>query len=229
MIFRDKDGLLVNSTKDGGDSSVRIALMLLTGMGDPKGFYLYYDKGWCVRHPFQAPWNNRYNYSRDQLICFIAGLNNLCMREAIKDILLATLKRGCFAQNFQRDRVGTWKYPWPHYFTNDRGVQEFSWFDFADPLLPNTIGALIIGARFWPLYWFLPVAYVFHILSVLGSSYHDEQNQIIAEMSFYGKLSFSLYSVVNPDWKKFNHEYWYDRNEGEYADAIEKYVEDKLK
>lgn len=229
MVFTDADGFPINSTKDGMDSSMRMGIMILTGMNYacvPRAYEI--SPGLLTRHPKHFPSNNPYNFTRDQLLPLIAGFNYLGNNRIIGRVLFKTLKRGCFAQNFERDIPGTRKYPWPHYFTNDRGVQEFSWGDFADPIFPSAIGAMILGSKAWSFYWMLPVCYLFHILSILGSISHGEVNQIISECSFYGKWSFKLFAKVNPDWKKRNHEYWYNRNEGEYADSIEKYVEGKL-
>jgi hypothetical protein len=228
VIFKDDYGFPVCSTLDAGDSSMRAGMIMLTGM--PKTFPCYaYEiaPGNLTRHPKQFPWNNPRNFTRDQMLPLIAGLNAKGQWQIIERVMFATIKRFGFAQNFDRDKPGTAKYPWPHWFTNDRNVLEFSAFDFADPLLPNVWGCLIIGARATYLYWLLPICYLFHIISILSSKSHDEQNQIIAEMSFYGRLSFRLYMKLNTNWKKQNHEYWYNRNEGEYADKIEEYVEGK--
>ena len=134
-----------------------------------------------------------------------------------------------FAQNFQRDKPGTWKKPWPSYFINDRGQNDFAYFDFADPLLPNDWWCFIRGGHVFWLYPLYPICLVFMVIAIFGSRSHQEQNQIICELSFYPDWLFIFYLKYG-GWKsnRNNYEYWSSRGEIEYSDAISEYVKDRL-
>lgn len=217
MIKLDANGLPVDGTGDGGDSAVRAGILKFTGFM-PNLITERYHKGegLLVRHPTQRPWNNPGNFSRDQLMCLIPALSP----DTVKKVLWSRIKAFCFAQNFERDAVGTTKYPYPHVVDGEK-----RWFDYADPLLPNHIGAMVLRAKEWRLYWMLPVAYLLHVLFLVlhAKGKHYEENQTIAECTVYGTLG--LYKKLKPHWKDVSAEYWGKRGEKEYHDMLVKWVE----
>lgn len=85
MVVRDNNNIIVQHYQndplygenggDGGDSSRSTGIMALFGSRIDQEVIDYHctDKGF-VRHPKQAPWNDTSNFSRDQLLCLIAGL-----------------------------------------------------------------------------------------------------------------------------------------------------------
>jgi hypothetical protein len=210
VLFKDIALLPVDETGDGGDSAVRAGILMLTTDQVPKIPYVGLD-GLMVRHPIQVPWNNPYNCTRDQLLPLLAGLHQTGNVQACKRLFYSHLKRGFFCQNFERDFAGSTKYPWPHKVDG-----KWRAFDFADPLLPNHIGCLIIAGRIRWAYWFLPIAYLFHFVMLWGHavSKHNEENQQIAECSIYKTLR--AYVFVKPQWSDISYKYWADRREYEY-------------
>ena len=221
MVYQDKDNYPVNSTLDGGDSSVRMGLILLTHIDVKLPNISAYEKkwGWLTRHPTQFPWNNELNYTPDQLKCFIAGLNAKGMHDVIRRIFVMQCLRSIFAQDFQQDVPGSWKRPYPHTYPN--GVRMN--FDFATPMLPNTFWCYILGGRLYPLYILYPICFLFTLISMYGARSHTEKNQMISELSFHPKWVSNLYKKIDPSWVECNRSYWDSRGEGEYADAIYNY------
>lgn len=223
MIYLDDKGYPVDQTKDGGDSAVRHGILSLCGVATKSNEAYEYGEntGMIVRHPNQVPWNNPKNFSRDQLMVFVGGLKASQSPRIAPQVFYAHLKRFFFAQNFERDHVGTTKYPWPHKVDG-----KWRLFDFADPLLPNHIGAIILSGRVRWTYPFLLLAYPWHLFSLLFHSLgsHHEENQMIAECYIYGTLK--VYKRIHKKWKEVSEEYWKKRNEIEYHDMLVKLVED---
>jgi hypothetical protein len=148
----------------------------------------------------------------------VAGLHAILAVRPARRILWATIKRLGFAQNIERDYPGTTKYPWPHeYYDRTEGNKYYSkWFDAPDILTPNIIGMMILASRARWLYWFLPLAYAWHWLAMLGSKYskHYEENQMLAECFVYGTLA--RYARIKPRWERVSLKYWAERKEVEY-------------
>jgi hypothetical protein len=225
MIYIDESYLPVDQTMDGGDSTVRGGIMMMCnyrnelGLGMlawfPKPF-----KGWFTRHCFKAPWDNPKNFSRDQMLPYIAGLHRIDEHIWVKMFFYERLKQFFFAQNFERDYPGTTKYPWPHKVDG-----KWRLFDFADPLLPNHIGAIILAGKIKWAYPFLLLAYPWHLLGLIihRFSKHHEENQAISESYIYGTLP--IYRRIHPRWKEVSKAYWQRRNEIEYHDMLVKLVE----
>jgi len=224
MIYFDDYGYPVDQTGDGGDSAVRASILVLCkAKYDVK--ILNYNQaafgmpGHFVRHPMQIPWNNPRNFSRDQTMMIIAAFHSLGQYEALRHFFRESWKRLFFCQNFDRDHVGTNKYPFPH-------VVDGKWrlFDFADIMLPNHIGSVILAGKIKSAYWFLPVSYLFHllflILHALGN--HHEENQAIAECYLHNTLW--LYKKIKPSWKETSVAYWGKRKELEYHIMLEEFV-----
>lgn len=215
MIFRDHEGFVVDSNQDGGDSANRAGLLALFGKRENLQAYEV-RPGILVRHPGQEPWTNPRNFSRDQLLPYTAGAWKLGHWKLNQRIFWRHLKRGFFAQNFERDARGTRKRPWPSVFTNDKGEKEFRIFDFADPLGPSDIWHLILCAQLRWLYWFALVgvpALVFAILSHGLLNHSDDEGQIVAKAIVGGPFFKALYKLTNRNWKESLRRYWIDRRQ----------------
>ena len=252
MIYIDKLSYPVEQGGDGGDSSMRLGMLLLCKypvMCNVNNYEI--EPGYLRRYPYagqacelpglgkvqvtdQDRWNNKWNFSRDQLIALIAGLNSIGRHDIIRRVFYKHMFRLFLCQNFQHARVGTWKYPWPHktgWLHKDpmtgEAKEEIVAFSMADILLPQQIWCLIKGAKFYPLYPFYFIALPFYVLDLLIHTYvtkHYEENQFIAQSSFYGKWALRLYRKLKKNWHIVNRQYWFSRNEVEYADMLEKYV-----
>lgn len=225
MIYLDDDKFPVDSTLDGGDSSMRMGMLLLCGQTTACNVRLYeheLDSGILRRHPSQDPWSNPWNFTRDQLVPITAGLHRLGMESFCQRIFYAHAKRFFFCQNFERDYAGSKKFPWPHTFINDRGEPETRKFDFADVLMPDHIWHLILCARLWYLYPFAIIGIPWFILSLYfhSISSHKEHNQIICQAKVNGKWAVKMFKFLVKDWRVDLWEYWADRNEREYAKLI---------
>jgi len=127
----DKYGLIVDMTGDGGDSCNFTCTAIALGWEPPlNAVTLFWNNGAPVRHPFQSPWDNPKNFTRDQAIPLMWALAPHRIQEFLS-------RNPWFFPNFERDYPGTAKKPWPHKFINDRGEPEFRWFDYADPMTPD--------------------------------------------------------------------------------------------
>jgi len=127
----DQYGLIVDQTGDGGDSCNFTCTAIALGWEPPiNAISLFWNKGFPVRHPFDTPWNNPRNFTRDQAIPLMWVLPPHKIQSFLD-------RNPWFFPNFERDYMGTAKKPWPHRFINDRGEPEFRWFDYADPMTPD--------------------------------------------------------------------------------------------
>lgn len=250
MIYKDVNGFPVEQSYDGGDSAVRAGITAVCNPNTTIDLEQYHThSGNMVRHPTQIPWNNPKNFTRDQLICIVAGLYAQGKHELIKKILYSRMKSYFFAQNTERDHVGSTKMKRPHVFYKDSNPNahtepmlfdwsDFKWkidlthfdlmneiehkmFDSADPLLPNHIWFLIKAAKAYWLYPFFLVGIPIHLVSLYihSKTDHFEENQAICESYVCGTLS--LFKRWNTKWKQINSKYWSDRNEIEYQDMLE--------
>ena len=234
MIYLDDCALPVDKTGDGGDSSMRAGMITMTreksslplnkmifGLSN----YEIGDTGLLIRHPHDFPWNSYKNFTRDQMLPLLAGMKSQGLNEMAARVFKARKKAWFFAQNTERDYPGTTKFPWPHTFINDKGVEEKRSFDFADPLMPNHIGAMILVGKVKWAYWFLPFAYLFHFLHlyVHSCTQGTEENQTIAECYIFGTLK--TYKKLKKDWKNSSYVYWSKRNEVEYHEALSKLID----
>lgn len=220
-------------TNDGGDSTVRVGILLICGKATPEilsCIHQYEIKpGIFTRHPSQTPWCNPNNWSRDQMLPFVAGLSAIGEIMPIRRFFWKCARRFFFMQNFERDHAGSKKYPWPHFFTDEFGHKNFHWFDFADPLLPQHIWHIIVAGRMWWFYWFAPLGYLFLLIDLIVhsvSSFVWEENQMIAMCFVQGRLWLRLYNQLCPRWHSRNRKYWQDRHQPEYAEMLEGVVWD---
>lgn len=214
MDYRDQDGFLVDSTYDGGDSTHFAGLSMLFGGNEKQYFYETNASGVLVRHPPSQPWDNPKNVTIDQIAPFVAGCSVSRFYKLPRRVFWASLRRGFFAQNFERDWPGSTKYPWPHSFHKDSDPNkelEFKWFDFADPMGPADIWHLILCARLYPLYWFGLIGYPALFLTVLlhcKFNKSDDEGQIIAKVVIGGKFFVRMYKKLKPDWKLALWRFW---------------------
>lgn len=221
MIYLDDDHIPVDHTGDGGDSANRLGLMVAFGIYpfeiskiDPITIFDLFEisrSGILMRHPFQVPWCNWKNFSRDQLIPFVAGLNKAGKIEAARRIFWSHAKRLFFCQNIERDVAGSTKHPYPHEYVDDKGVRVKKLFDYRDPLLPHDISHLIRCARIWWLYWFLPVGYLFLIIAIWFHCKYDtsdDEGQILCEALIAGPWAVKLYLKWKPEFMKSLDKYW---------------------
>jgi len=229
MIFKDSHGFPVERNGDGGDSTVRAGILMLTNQhlyGIDISAYEVKD-GHFTRHPIQVPWNNPKNFSRDQTLPFIAGLNRQGLHAPVNRFFWERAKHFFFAQNTERDHVGSTKYPWPHEFVDLDGKYTKRNFDFADPLFFNHIGALVIAGRVWQFYLLVPFFLLVHLLMLLFHSLTNdfEENQMIAECSVYKTLW--LYRRVHKRWAEVSLKYWSDREEAEYHALLREFINER--
>jgi hypothetical protein len=225
MIRFDDKGYPVEARYDGGDSAVRIGLLALCGKETNIDKVESYEvtPGMLVRHPIQYPWNNPKNFSRDQLMCYLAGIDKLELRDLAKRIFWSRAKSLFFAQNIERDVPGSTKYPYRHCFARmEDGVEECRNFDFADPLMPNNVWAMIKAARIYWLYPFALIGIPFFVLTLVIHSLgnHYEENQLISECAINGKWAIILFNLINKKWKDVSFKYWSDRDEIEYHNML---------
>lgn len=254
MIFIDKFKLPADQTFDGMDSAVRISILCLpTSIWRNKWVahlmrYAGFD-GVCVRQPEVAPCNNPKNFTRDQLMMLVMGLDStrdeVGHKEILKAIFYAHLKRLFFCQNFERDVVGSKKYLWPHKFYKDSkpNPKTFLWWfggykipdegteiesriiDFADPLTISDICCLAFAARIWWLMPLAPIMYLNHFINLVFNGVFPswEQNQAIAKSSVFKTLW--IYKRITRLWRESLFKYWSTRNEIEYATILLGHVE----
>lgn len=226
MIYRDEDGYLTDQTGDHGDSAHRAGLLALCKSQAFLDYYSLYPKTSLLRRsPVQPPWNNPYNFSKDQLMPLVAGMSVLGYNTyELKALFKSHAKRLFFCQNFERDYSGTTKYPFPHKVDG-----KWRLFDFADPLLPDDIYLLAKAAK-------LPVR---HLLALIGIPWFiltllihrfdksNDEGQIIAKCSIMGKWALRAYRRFKPNFKEALYQYWaVARNEKEYADLLQKLIEE---
>jgi hypothetical protein len=224
MIFKDPHNLPVDQTMDGGDSAARAGILAMVRHPQRVSLSQYFIKEQPVRHPFDAPWNNPKNFSRDQLMCLLPAITTTQARR----LFFQRMKAFFFAPNTERDFKGTTKYPWPHKVTDFQGVTTWRMFDGPDPLFLNHIGAMIIKGKVWQWYWLLPNCYAVHFLAMFihSKTKHYEENQIICESYIYDTLS--IFKIIHPGWEKISEEYWGGwRNEIEYHHALKEFIRDK--
>jgi hypothetical protein len=203
-----------NGANDEGDSARAWGLLQMVQytaepLCPPERFMAQW--GWARRSPGQKPWDNRWNFTRDQLKCLVAGFVALGRHDLVRQLFWQHLLRLFFCQNFQRDYEGSWKFPWPHWFTNDRGEREFRAFDFADPLFLDDIWILIRGGRMWYFYFFgligIPLFWLRLGIMARSSKADVELNQLFADCFVAGRWAMKKFKEI-PDWEISFRKYW---------------------
>lgn len=244
MLFRDSRGYLSAESLDGGDSSVRAGLNSIF-TGQPDKILDYVDgQGLCVRNPWQVPWNNPNNFTKDQLKCLVAGLVAIGRHDICEKIYLAHVKRNRFCQNSERDFVGSTKMKWPHAFYKDSNpdtttaamkwrwskfkfevddskldvskVIETKMFDSADYMLPNDMEFLRVAAYGNPS----GIGFWWHHQAIKShaNSNHNEESQMFSECFVFGTLK--EYFETNHQFDERSFKYWSDRNEIFYHEQM---------
>lgn len=231
MITFDALGcILDNSSRDGGDSARANGVMALFDKENTWSLGMFVTpEGFGVRHPTMAPWNNPGNFTRDQVICLVAGMYGQDMDYLAYRVYLTHKKRFFFAQNIDRDYpVISRKYPWPHHYQEligDKQVEDFSWFDYRDPIWsPDdifhlaTCAQIDLGRHLRPLSdWLLKKK----IDSFSRSSVATEPNQLICKVKVAGPEVVSYFKQKVDNWKPRVDYYWKGwRNQEEIAEAI---------
>lgn len=206
MIRRDTYGIVVQHSadftyEDGGDSAMRTSLLAVCGSREDISLLVAFNcppnSGTLVRHPFQAPWNNPNNFTRDQLTCFMSGAYAGGYYAMTKRVFIACVKRGFRAQNTEFDYPGTLKK-----FPN--GPDLLSPSDVLHLAVCAKYNILVIGLlSLLGLPWFLASI----IWATRGNPW-QEQNQIICQCLTMGKWVIRLYAKLHPDYKKNLREYW---------------------
>lgn len=159
----DQYGLICDKNGDSGDSCNFTCTAIALGWEPPiNAISLFWNKGFPVRHPFDTPWNNPRNFTRDQAIPLMWVL----APHRIKEFLS---RNKWFFPNFERDYIGSAKKPWPHRhwkdsFPNNNNYPpwgqipalvdpdpkwelEFKWFDYADIMTPDFEAMSLILAK----------------------------------------------------------------------------------
>lgn len=158
MIRLDKNDIIVDTFGgDGGDSANRMGLAALFNLRNKRENLSQFEinPGYGTRHPKEAPWNNRKNFTRDQLIPYTAGLWKQRQYDVVRRIFWAHAKRFFLCQNFERDHFGSKKYLWPHEFFKDSipttktVLKKFNWksFRFEQTYLRGLEGGLHNGKK----------------------------------------------------------------------------------
>jgi hypothetical protein len=250
MIYRDLLGYPI-SVNDGYDSAVRAGIL---NIGDPLTgpcMTTYVDAvnpEMLLRHPWMEGANNPKNYTRDNMLVYMAGLDALITKfpgipsypKIARDFLKGRAKAFFFMQNTERDKRGSKKYLYPHKFYKDSKPNtdtstifnkvkldptkeiESRTFDGPDPLFFNHIWANILVARLKVLYFLGVIGIPCFIIMLLIHSFGngDEENQMYAEARINGKWALRLYRRINKRWKARSFKYWNDRGELEYHNII---------
>lgn len=225
MMYFDEEGFPRNETMDGMDSAMRAGMLATCSfIGRIRMDLSRYEKfdGLLCRHPLHSPSDNVWNFTRDQLIPLTAGMYFQHQHDIVRRVFYAHLGRFFFCQNFERDKPGSTKHPWPETFVDDDGTTKRRIFDFADPLMPDHVWHLVRAGRIWFLYWLAPIGIPWFIGSLFfhSRSSHKEHNQIICMAKVQGKWAVKLFKKMVPNWSHDVWEYWNSRNEPEYARLI---------
>ena len=187
MIKRDPETNLIgqHSLYDGsyfdfGDSSRSTGIMATFGSYLDKLIIIKHHKGdgVLIRHPYQQPWNNPSNFSRDQLIPILSGLSATKDERIIKLVIYACIRRVFLCQNL----------------------------DLTTPsvILQMILGARLWPLYwFYPigiLWHFLEILFNCYVLP------SNEQNQLMCQCKQFGTQS--LYKRLRLDWKTAVDLYW---------------------
>lgn len=194
-----------NGATDWMDSAHLAGIMNWLGHAKAPAPYLYFDYTNPVRCPDNddsglCP-NNPKNFTRDQMICLVAGLAKV-HSGLVRTILLNVLSNGNRAPNTEKDKPGSTK----------------KWPDGPDYLDPSHIGYLKICAGQEPS----RLARIIMIARIYINGWFTslkEPNNIIVMSWYYGYID--LLKKRNPKLKQAIYDYWAGwRDEKEIADLI---------
>ena len=135
MIFIDEFPRC-NGATDNMDSAMLAGMMAVTQHPRAISCTKYKIDNWTiVRCPIadhDGDWcQNPNNVTLDQLIPIIAGLWVQGRNLEAKMLCKSAKERGWLAQNFERDKPGSTKYPYPHFYEED-GKRKFKLYDGPD-------------------------------------------------------------------------------------------------
>jgi hypothetical protein len=151
----------------------------------------YVGHGLMVRHPYQSPWWEVQNFSRDQMIPLLSGFAECKDDYILKQIFYATAKRFFFCQNLDLTT--------PAVILQMILGARLKWFYWFYP----------IGMA-WHLIEILFNCYVVPF---------REQNQVICQTKQF-KTGF-IYRKLHPDYRKALNLYWGGwRNQSEFVTQI---------
>lgn len=216
-IVRDENGIIMQhdiympeNRPDGGDSAARTGIMALCGSPeDRQVIFMFEQVGLGMRHPYQVPWNNVWNFTRDQLTCLAAGLKAAALvtpSSACQRLYKSHKDRGWRAQNREKDVVGSVK----------------SWPDGPDWLAPDIRLHLRLCADI-PSKWYL-IGWAFLWLSLIYNTKikpNAEQNQFICQVIIAGPKWVKRYKRMHKSWRENLQSYWNGwRDQKEISEAM---------
>jgi hypothetical protein len=226
---------------DGGDSARATGMMAMAGSTGDQAFLEQFEvkDGYLCRHPYQdllkdetgkvirGDFSNPNNFTRDQLVQFFGGLNKATQQNTLglraialaRRVFWAHARRLFFCQN-----------------SHDLEGNQKVWWKSRDPLPPSNIGQMILTAKLWPLYIFLPFTTLWLLIDIFFSAKFaqlEENNQIIALCDVYGVWALKLYCYLNPKWREGLIIYWgideqFFRHQREIAQELISYIENKI-
>ena len=157
------------------------------------------DQG--VRHPTEFPANNPKNFSRDQLLCLLAGLYKQGRIDICIKLHDAAKARGWWAQNIEDDVPGSTK-------------RFADWLAFGNRL----VLAKAAGKRGNIL------GYPWLVLAILFNAIFTpikESNQLLGQLFIMGPRWMKFYKLVTPKWQQALRDYWSGwRGEPELAEML---------
>lgn len=240
MIYQDKNKFPTDGiSKDYMDSAVRAGILNVCNNEKAPNLQHYVrdaDDYEFMRGPVTTVARNAKNFSRDQMLCLVAGLSKtLIGRYCIAMNLSNRILSGFIAQNVERDVTGSTKYLKPHWFYNDSQPSaktvfvkskldqqysiEYRKADGADLLLPQHIWHMIKASKGYILYPYAIVGIPCYILDLIVHSYKKdkfEENQMMCMTFVQGSWAKWLYKKLNKTWRETSYNYWNDRGEIEY-------------
>lgn len=235
MIKRDEHGIIVQHNlnypdqMDGGDSASRTGIMAMCGSKDDAillSKFAYGFGGQLVRHPFQTSngrtgedfrnWADPKETSRDQLICWAAGVNVWTP--------IVNIKNNPFGSE-------TWKY------ISIATIKTYAEMNFInkDFLPPHVRCALYIVAFQKPPLWIRLIAEPMMLLHLAWSAKFasdEEQNQTVCLCSIYGDEWVKRLYDWHPNLYKNLMTYWDGkpwRDQKEISEAMIKFIESKVR
>lgn len=217
-IKRDAENIVIQHSRDdwsyadGGDSAMRTGILAWAGSHqDELNLGKFEIKpGLFVRHPTQAPWNNPNNFTRDQLVCYVAGCFAAGYSGICERAFITAVHRRLRAQNTEADVPGSTKH-FP---------------DGADLLMPDIMYFLGIcaGLPKFVLAGLAIFGYPMLVLNILWSTLvkpYGEQNQLICICSIVGVRTLKFYRWLHPNYQKALVQYWGGwRDQMEIADKV---------
>ncbi len=158
-----------------------------------------------VRHPQEVPACNPKNFTRDQLMCLVAGLHAQGHIEECNKLYMAAMGRNWRAQNTDHDYPNT-----PKKFPDGA-----DWLSFSNRMiLAKAAGhkGNLLG------YTWLLIDLVYNAIVTPTR----ESNQLLAQLSVVSPKWMKLYKLITPKWKKAITDYWCGwRQEPELAEMLQ--------